>query len=158
MTVTTAIAVPVERILADADVRWAANYSPGNVSSFTYRQPRILGINSAISPRRQRFALAHAYGHLQLHKPPLLVCRSIRAIPVDAPSGQSAPTAAMEGEADRYAADLLMPEEAVQAELERQAARPHDSRDQLLQRLAARFEVSIEAMGWRLMTLGMICG
>ncbi len=155
---TTSIAVNIDQVVADAGVAIGRNHQPGNlVAGFAYNSggQRIIGVNTAISPRRQRFAIAHAYAHLLLHtNRPLIVCHQIQARPPKA--GSSTATADMEQEANAKAADLLMPEDAVRAELAEQIATAHDSRDQLIDRMAARFEVSPEAMGWRLINLAII--
>ena len=155
------LAVHIEQIVTDAGIQIARNYQPDNpVASFAYRtiDVQIIGINTAVSPRRQRFAIAHAYGHLLLHckRQPLVACHQIRT--EQRPAGSSEPTAEMEEQATLHAANLLMPEELLRAELARQVLVPHTSRDQLIERMAAGFEVSNEAMGWRLMSLSLITG
>lgn len=63
----------------------------------------IITVNSRSIPRRQRFSLAHELGHWRYHRGRLLVCRSDDI--GRAGNGQ----ASSEREADRYAADILMP-------------------------------------------------
>jgi Zn-dependent peptidase ImmA (M78 family) len=153
------LAVPIEQIVAEQGIQIARNYhSHNHVSGFAYQEGtyRIIGVNTATSPRRQRFAIAHAYGHLELHRKVLVSCYQIQVEPRR--PGSSEPTPEMESQANRFAADLLMPEESLRAELARKVAVLHDSRDQLIMRMAAAFEVSNEAMGWRLISLSLITG
>ena len=158
---TTTLAVNIDALVADAGIAIGRNHQPGNnVASIAYDSgsQRIIGVNTAMSPRRQRFAIAHAYAHLQLHtgRQALIVCHQVQAR--SPKEGSATATAEMEQEANLWAAGLLMPEAAVREELSQQITTAHDSRDQLIDRMAARFEVSPEAMGWRLISLSLITG
>jgi hypothetical protein len=126
--------------------------------------------------RRYRFTIAHEVGHWICHclggVPQPIYCRTVHPNPEE---GRG-----REREADQFAAALLMPEEAVReawapvaAELEplihRIGQRGSDTRHQKQElrelvdqrhgratgSLAATFDVSPTAMGWRLVNLGL---
>lgn len=127
------------------------------VSGMTYRQgaDRVIGVNSSHHPRRQRFTLAHEVGHLSMHEgKPLLVDSTVR---VDFRDGVSSlATDAEEIEANAFAAALLMPEDLVRARIRSLQAGGVRSREPLIKALATEFDVSAEAMTYRLLNLGLI--
>lgn len=111
-----------------------------------------VGINKSHHPNRQRFTLAHEVGHYQLHRGrPLIVDSPVRINLRDRTSGMA--TDREEMEANRFAAELLMPSELV---LDQVARASVGSVDDLKDRLAAKFKVSPEAMGYRLVNLGIV--
>ena len=94
------------------------------------------------APRR-RFTIAHEIGHHLLHSDGAAVlCR-----PADVEAA-AADARAREREANRFAAELLMPEPLVRAEADAHGPDPIG--------LAGRFGVSDVAMGFRLVTLGYL--
>jgi transcriptional regulator with XRE-family HTH domain len=108
-----------------------------------HRKNAFIGVNSHQAPVRQRFSVAHELGHFVLHQ------SDQHFIDYGVP-------AAVEGEvpgynweheraANEFAAELLMPAEMVK----------HDVGTTSLARLARRYEVSQEAMGFRLANLGL---
>lgn len=111
----------------------------------------ILGLNAKQSPVVQRFALAHLIGHLQIH--------ALRDLLLDTVERHrysklpSMPTDREEMEANRFAAALLAPESLV-----RKAAIEvkFGTGAELVNILAERFGVSRAAMGYRLMSLGIV--
>jgi IrrE N-terminal-like domain len=94
------------------------------------------------APRR-RFTVAHEIGHHLLHSDGATVL--CRPADVEAAAGDER---AREREANRFAAELLMPEALVRA------AADADGPDPIA--LARRFDVSDVAMGFRLVTLGYL--
>lgn len=95
-------------------------------------------LSGAGSERRRRFTIAHEIGHFVLHPE--------RRRP-ERRGGVNAAWEGQEREADRFAAELLMPEPLV-----REAVAQHGPD---AARLADRFEVSRQAMEVRLRTLGL---
>jgi IrrE N-terminal-like domain len=94
-------------------------------------------------PPRRRFTVAHEIGHHLLHSDGAAVlCR-----PVDVEAAAE-DARALERQANRFAAELLMPEDLVRAEAD------GDGPDPIA--LAARFGVSDIAMGFRLVNLGYL--
>jgi IrrE N-terminal-like domain len=98
-------------------------------------------VNKYESPERQRFTVAHEIAHFLLHR------TDIGAGVVDSIMYRSNLTSRKETEANRLAADIVMPASAVSLELERLGGRRTDD---VVEELAAMFRVSIPAMKIRL--------
>jgi Zn-dependent peptidase ImmA (M78 family) len=112
-------------------------------------------VNSANSPRRQRFTIAHELGHLDLHEGrQLTVDHSMRVDWRDETS--SLGTDKQEVEANAFAASLLMPASLINRQIRVHLRGNHLTRDTLIAVLARDFDVSIEAMGYRLINLGIL--
>jgi len=145
--------VDVHGLAERLGVQVIASKLPADVSGMLIREDdqRTVGLNRTQTPSRQRFTLAHELGHLRLHRGrALIVDSSIRVNLRDAVS--SAATDREEMEANRFAAALLMPE-AMVLDAVRDAGL--SSVDALQKRLARLFNVSAEAMGYRLVNLGI---
>lgn len=116
-----------------------------------------IGLNSRHGERHQRFALAHCFGHGELHENDLMICHELRTPEVQAGVGRSWPTDAEEQQATRFATELLMPAETVF-----DVARPlldgqsNPDRIRFVKAMADVFDVSYEAMVFRLVDLAMI--
>lgn len=151
-----AVVIAVEAVATDRNVIVARNHAVGNdTAGFIYRgPPQVIGVNTATSPRRQRWTIARGLGHLELHKRELIIWRDIQ---IEDRVGSIA-TVLEECEANAYAGDLLLPRDLVVDVLAEEMARGHDSRDALIQAVARRFEVSNEAAGWRMISLCLIGG
>lgn len=127
---------------------------PMDVSGMLLRQSGMfpaIGVNGAHSPDRQRFSLAHALGHLRMHRSrPVLLDTDTRV-------GFSPPALDMgsdreEAEANRFAVALLAPEPQVSRFV--QDADFRDARH--LTRLTAQhFHVSETIAAHRLIVLGI---
>ncbi|MFN7389252.1 ImmA/IrrE family metallo-endopeptidase [Brevundimonas sp.] len=98
-------------------------------------------VNKYEVPERQRFTLAHEIAHFLLHK------SDIRAGVVDSVMYRSALTSRKEAEANRVAADIVMPMGAVRRELSALGGVPTE---EVAKELALRFKVSLPAMRVRL--------
>lgn len=151
------VPVPVDW-LAEAEGAFVVRQRfDGDQSGFVYRDgnQNIIGINSATSPRRQRFTLAHECGHMLLHQ------KNDGAIMVDREINFRNRTSSLaidpvEIEANAFAAALLMPEDLIELHVEDVLRQPDvTSRERLIINLARRFDVSTEAMGYRLINLGI---
>lgn len=151
--------IPIEAFLTAAGIMVGRNHFDGTEACFVLNLggQRIVGVNTRTSPRRQRFAMAHAFGHARLHTRDLVCCHSVNLDKLD--GSASKPTFDQEAEANRFAAALLMPVDLLHAELGRRVeSGGDDSRDALIERLATQFQVSNEAMGYRLISLCLIGG
>lgn len=154
--------VPVERIARGEGAQIARHHFEGWESGFVLRDNgrTIIGVNTRTSPRRQRFTIAHEIGHLLLHEgKPLIVDHSVRVDWRDDVSAMA--TDAQEIMANAFAAALLMPAELIFSHLKQYVATIAQSdrllsRDHLITQLARTFDVSTEAMGYRLINLGIL--
>jgi Zn-dependent peptidase ImmA (M78 family) len=132
------------------------NNFDGSESGFTLRDGKriIIGINTRTSRKRQRFSIAHEIGHVIMHPlNPLIVDHSVRMDWRDGVS--SLGTNRQEIEANAFAAALLMPQDMVINSVKKHASES-TSRDDLISELAHIFDVSTEAMGFRLINLGIL--
>ena len=132
--------------------------APNNddVSGFILRAPgaaTVIGVNSSHHPVRQRFTIAHELGHLLLHaKTELHVDRVV--VKMRDRRGREG-IDEDEIEANRFAAEILMPEEFLRVDLEELGPVTADD-DHAISRLAKRYKVSKQAMTIRLTSLGLI--
>jgi Zn-dependent peptidase ImmA (M78 family) len=147
--------VPVEALARKLGAQ--LRYSPfeGDISGMVFRQDdqTIIGINSLHHPNRQRFTIAHEIGHMLLHKGvEIHVDRTFRVNLRNDISSQAVDRD--EIEANRFAAELLMPEQMLIGHL-----KGHEidfEKEDDLRRLAAKYQVSPQALTFRLMNLGLI--
>lgn len=98
-------------------------------------------VNKYESPERQRFTVAHELAHFLLHRD------EIGAGVVDSIMYRSNLTSRKETEANKLAADIVMPAKAVARELERLGGRRTED---VVEALATMFRVSVPAMKVRL--------
>jgi Zn-dependent peptidase ImmA (M78 family) len=149
--------VPVEDLARNEGIQVVRTQASGTESGFILRDGKriVIGINSRNSRKRQRFTIAHELGHWRLLHDgrPLIVDHTIRINKRDEVS--SAATDYEEIQANAFAAALLMPEEMVRAAVAREVSIGIDSKEILIQTLADEFDVSGEAMGFRLINLGV---
>jgi Zn-dependent peptidase ImmA (M78 family) len=127
------------------------------LSGFAYQKDgtRFIGVNRAEGSERQRFTLAHELGHLFLHRDESL--RYDQGLMMLRNSHSSDGTDIKEIEANRFAAELLMPEEALRTDM---ATLPDidfmvESKEtrQYIKQLAEKYQVSAQAMSVRIATL-----
>ncbi len=151
--------VPVERIARSLGA--VVSYQPfdaDDISGLLYRAPDsapIIGVNSANAKVRQRFTIAHELGHLLLHNAyGLILERHLQINFRDA--ARSTASSQEEIEANQFAAEMLMPRELLQRALTALLAGRPVPDSELVMRLAGRFEVSRQAMEYRLASLGML--
>lgn len=110
-----------------------------------------IGVNQTHVPVRQRFTIAHEIGHYVLHREEaeLFIDKGYAAARRD----RTTSTGEDYGEiqANAFAAALLMPEPLVSAEVDRLAFDLGD--EDALEALADKFQVSLQAMTFRLSNL-----
>lgn len=155
----TTVPVPIESIAIAEGAEIARHRFEGPESGFALRDGDrwIIGVNTQTSNRRQRFTIAHELGHLLLHEGrPLTVDQAV--VRVDLRNHVSSmATDQQEIEANTFAANILMPKEIVIARTSTIIKEStHISRDDLVSRLAREFDVSTEAIGYRLINLGIL--
>ncbi|WP_079085594.1 ImmA/IrrE family metallo-endopeptidase [Streptomyces dysideae] len=149
--------VPIEAIARAEGAIITRKAFDGTQSGFALRDGdvRIIGVNSATSPRRQRFTIAHELGHLSLHEgKELIVDHAMRIDWRDDVS--SLGTNEQEIEANAFAAEILMPRDMIQSQVISYVQDRTITRDHLITKMARDFDVSAEAMGYRLINLGIL--
>lgn len=112
----------------------------------------VIGVNSTHHPRRQRFTIAHEIGHYRLHRGKVTVDSGLR---VDYRDEAATARVQDERDANAFAASLLMPTAMVAREAD-PLVRAGATRSVLISDLAKIFDVSEEAMGYRLLNLGFL--
>jgi Zn-dependent peptidase ImmA (M78 family) len=147
--------VPVESLAERLGAQ--ISYSPfeGDLSGMVFRDGAkvIIGVNSLHHPNRQRFTIAHEIGHMILHKGvEMHVDRAYRVNLRDDLSSQAVDPE--EIQANRFAAELLMPEHMLIEDLRGQEIDFENEAD--LRRLSLKYQVSLQALTLRLTNLGLI--
>lgn len=156
--------VPVDDLVEALGLEVVYEPLPADTSSVLIRDPsgrRLIGVNASHSSTRQRFSLAHELGHALLHfseDPPAdgeaVVDRPLEVLFRDGLAGQG--TNRVEIDANAFAAALLMPEELVKTRLRRRwQQEPTRSIELTISDLADDFDVSPQAMRYRLVNLGL---
>ena len=149
------IPVDVERVAKHLGLTIVERPLEDKYSGFLAVKEKTIVVNSAHPPARQRFTIAHEIGHSQLH------CRKADTpVFIDPTVYFRAPqfsdeARAREREANYFAAELLMPEEWLAKYLDEH---PMDSSaySREVKELAGEFEVSKQAMEFRLRDLGFV--
>jgi hypothetical protein len=148
--------VPVEAIATGLEADLTYEPYDGEVSGMLVRgesgSNAVIGVNSKHAVTRQRFSVAHEIAHLVMHTgKPMFIDRFVRVNWRDGTSDEE------EIEANAFAAELLMPREIVAREIDAVLAKQHAvTPQQLTSQLAKTFQVSAEAMGYRLENLGVL--
>lgn len=137
----------------------------GKINWSADRQRAEVWLNPLDSEVRQRFTLSHELGHLLKHMVPHQQDREQNESFVDNPShfrdGRRNPK---EQEANQFAAELLMPTQMVREHAKKLANDNRDpqtrkirmTRDVFTKKLAETFEVSTQAMEFRLKNLRIL--
>lgn len=125
----------------------------GQISVDENNQPQIW-INPMKSEVRQRFTLAHELGHLandvlpQIDNPIIDKYETLY---------RSSAYGGIETKANRFAAKLLMPLQALENFIEKERQeKPDLTAKEAIERIAAKFEVSKQAVFHRLQNIGLI--
>ena len=147
--------VPVRRIARGKGARIFQEGQEGDLSGFLFRRGKeiIIGVNTRQAPVRQRFTLAHELGHLLLHDlDELHVDHGFMVRLRSDLSSLGLDEAEME--ANRFAAELLMPTRLLKEDLEGTELDLTD--DETFRSLAKRYGVSAQALAIRLTGLGYL--
>lgn len=146
--------VDLDALAEKAGIRIKYGDFDDEMSGFAYQKSGVkyIGVNITESPVRQRFTIAHEFGHMFLHQQdPLSYDPSVELIHFR-DERSTAGTSTKEVEANAFAAELLMPEEVVRKEIqEMRGIDLHDSA--AVERLASKFNVSQAAITVRLTNL-----
>jgi Zn-dependent peptidase ImmA (M78 family) len=156
--------VPVEQLAfgLGLDIR---STRPGDVSlsGFLVRDDgngqAVIGINEDHHKNRKRFTIAHEIGHFLLHIGQEIYVdecskAGLRISLRDEDSGKG--TERDEIEANVFAAELLMPIELLQQDIGSYNIRDEEQLEEMLDTLAKKYEVSKQALTYRLTNLGYI--
>lgn len=111
----------------------------------------IIGVNKDHPVARQRFTIAHEIGHFLLHSSDseLFIDKKYNAVYRDKKSSTGQDR--MEIQANRFAAALLMPKVLLEAKINEEEIDLGD--DLAIETLAEKFEVSLQALIFRLSSL-----
>lgn len=142
--------VPVEEIASRAHIKISRAPSK-DFSGLLIRKDghALIGVSSDEAPVRQRFTIAHELGHFYLHpnKDAFVDYRNHKD------SKKDAATTIKERQANMFAAALLMPRKNLTKDFRNIAKGLSD--DEACTILAKRYEVSDDAMKFRLKNLGL---
>ena len=131
------------------------------LSGFLFRDSNsgqaIVGVNAGHHENRQRFTIAHEIGHFLLHNTSHEVHVDKRFVLHRRDQNSSQGTDPHEREANFFAAELLMPESMVRADLAKDFVYDlGETESNSIAQLANRYQVSLAAMSYRLASLGYI--
>ncbi len=142
------IPVPVEEIAGKLNIKIGREPS-NDFSGLLIRKDgkSLIGINSTESHVRQRFTIAHELGHFFLHpqKDTFVDYRDNQKDVMRTPR---------ERQANMFAAALLMPRSLIFKDVK--ILSKEGIHDMEIQKLAEKYEVSEEAMKYRLMNLNLL--
>jgi len=144
--------VPVEAVVNTFGLQVVRQKFDGSVSAMLYRyedSSGVVGVNSTHHRLRQRFSIAHELGHYLLHPGRPLIVDGVRVSFRNEESSMA--TQPEEIEANQFAAELLMPSDQVRAN----SLTHFDNEAHEVQKLASIFDVSKDAMRFRLVNLGL---
>lgn len=127
-----------------------------DLSGFAFQKlgAKYIGVNSKDGEQRQRFTIAHELGHIFLHKHnPVNYDQGIIML---RDSHSSEGNDRREIEANRFAAELLMPEDLIRQDISKLGGIElfmDDTENKTTIKLAQKYNVSISAMNFRLTAL-----
>jgi Zn-dependent peptidase ImmA (M78 family) len=151
------VPVPIDRVASGLKLKTEASILGEDISGLLVVENRrgAIGYNATHARVRQRFTLAHEIGHYVLHvkdsvQSILFVDKYVAFRDDDSSAGNDKE----EVEANAFGAALLMPARLVREEIKKDKLDLDDEDD--LSALAKRFHVSMSAMSYRLVNLGLL--
>jgi Zn-dependent peptidase ImmA (M78 family) len=154
--------VPVEKIVKSLKISLSFEEVDDDVSGFLYRNKKankiVIGANKSHHEHRQRFTIAHEIGHFLLHEGALVHLDSGHgAFRINLrDSASSTGEDNDEREANFFAAELLMPAAFLTRDLKGENLDLLEGDSEVLEKLAKKYKVSIQALTFRLANLGYI--
>ncbi len=116
----------------------------------------IIGFNPGEPEVRRRFTIAHELGHYELHRLNKEIFVDKKQFKVLFRNEKSSTGEILiEQEANGFAAALLMPKFLVEKELGKRNIDLSDENSRVIQELAEKFKVSVQAMTFRIMNLNL---
>lgn len=147
----TSLPIKLKVILKHYNIALREDVLEDSLSGFLYknRDQHIITVNSMHSDVRQRFTIAHELGHYFLeHHGNLFIDKGHLYRDARSSSG----TIEMEKEANKFAAELLMPQELLYELIDNHGL--EDISD--IEDIAEKLKVSTQALTYRLSNLGII--
>jgi Zn-dependent peptidase ImmA (M78 family) len=140
--------IDVENIARRLNINILRDEMPDNISgAFIIKGKKLtLGVNASHSSTRQRFTIAHEIGHYLLHSNETL--HFDKNINDNEIFFRSDISSLSEVEANHFAAELLMPKDLVEIVISKGVT--------AIEKLADLFNVSSDAMKYRLINLGIL--
>jgi Zn-dependent peptidase ImmA (M78 family) len=149
--------VNVEAIAFSQGIEVRKTPAEDDLCGFLLKQPNgnaVIGVNAHHHPNRQRFTIGHEIGHFVLHQyDQVHVDKKFVLKLRNSDSGKGEDKE--EVEANRFAAELLMPMVFLEKDLSKFAVGGQLT-DRGMAQLARRYQVSVQAMTNRLVSLGFI--
>ncbi|WP_439472056.1 ImmA/IrrE family metallo-endopeptidase [Brevundimonas sp.] len=145
--------MPVEKIIRARGIVLQHAPLADDLSGMAYIRDGVgmIGVNALHHPNRQRFTLAHEFGHHELHADILTtevhVDRGFRVLKRDQLTSEGVDW--REIEANAFAAELLMPRFLLETMMDAGGFDLED--DEKVEALARRFRVSASALRFRLL-------
>lgn len=155
------IPIDVERVAVHIGLTVIERPLEDEYSGFLAVKDKTIVVNSGHPHTRQRFTIAHEIGHYQLHSrkadtpvfiDPVVYFRSEQS---SATGGVSVAERMREREANHFAAELLIPANLLAKYLDEHPLNPLNLPREIKE-LAGEFEVSKQAMEFRLSDLGFV--
>lgn len=150
------IPVDIERILKDEGITLKREPMEESVSGMLVVKPTetVVVVNSQHHHTRQRFTIAHEFGHYFLHAEGIssFIDQSEKVFRRDSVSACGTHT--QEVQANWFAAELLMPKEYLEQKFDIRKIDLYD--DYRLRLIASELKVSVQALTVRLTALGFI--
>jgi Zn-dependent peptidase ImmA (M78 family) len=156
---TIELPIDVEMIAALVGIEIKKNNFGTTMSGFALQKngARYIGVNKGEVIERQRFTIAHELGHLMLHHHDHLNYDPGKSVMLLRDKHSSEGTDLKEIEANKFAAELLMPEDFIREDLAIQGGIDLINDDQktskFIERMAKKYQVSTQAMRIRLTAL-----
>jgi Zn-dependent peptidase ImmA (M78 family) len=146
--------VPVDRIARhlNIEVRYSPTREDVSGALVVKDGAAFIAVNDAHHENRQRFTIAHEIGHFQLHNAGEQVHFDEDFRVYGRNKNSSLATDPQEIEANRFAAELLMPQKFLFDDF----SGIKGDQEEVVARLAKRYKVSPQAMEYRLANLGLL--
>lgn len=152
--------VPIAEIARLHGLTLRLSESPdSSISGFLFLggEKPVIGVNASHHENRQRFTIAHELAHFLLHgfsPQELYVDHSFQVLLRDDRSSEG--TDEKEREANLFASEILMPVDFLREDLQDSKQMDIEHDDVFLRELASRYQVSRQAMVYRLTNLGYL--
>jgi len=148
--------IDLDKLMKDEEITLKREVMEDSVSGMLVIKPAdtVIVVNSSHHHTRQRFTIAHEFGHYYLHNATAqaFVDQSEQVFLRDAVSACGTHT--QEIQANWFAAELLMPKDYLLKKFENKKIDLYD--DYQLRLLASELKVSVQALVVRLTALGLI--